>query len=336
MVEILASMTRNGLVENIIRGSLVVINHQGHIKGYCGDCHQLAYLRSAAKPLIAVTLIESGAAAALGLTEAEVAVACGSHIGADEHLEAVFGLLAKSNFAEEDLIAGPVLSLDRKLHEARIRDQVAPRKAYHNCSGKQAAMLAICRYKKWDSVGYQYSDHPLQQYLLQTIADFCDLMPQDIILGIDGCGVPVHGMPLYQMALAYLKLSNNGFLPEPRQRAVTQVLDALGAYPSMISGRGQFCTELLQVTQGRIIGKLGADGLYLAAERNGGWSLALKVEHGASSLVPAIVVCALKQLNLLAEDEQQALSRFAVKPVKATTGEQVGEQKAEFFLKKGL
>lgn len=332
MAEILARVNRGLIIENMYRGSVVMIGGDGRIKAYCGDSYQITYLRSAAKPLMATALVESGAADAFGLTPAELAITCGSHIGAAEHVAAVSGILQKLGLTEDALTLGPDLSLDTKLREQRIREQVQPRKIFHNCSGKHAGMLALCRHMGWSIEEYQAREHPVQQFLLQRVADFCALPLSDIILGVDGCGVPVHGMPLYHMALGYYNLCNSEQLAGARREAANRVLAAMTAYPQMVAGESHFCTELMRVTKGRVIGKLGADGIYCTAEREGKWALAVKIEDGNIPVIPAVIIRAFRQFDILSEDEHQALRHFAVKEIKNCRGEPVGMMKAAFHM----
>lgn len=332
MAEILARANRGLIVENMYRGSVVMIGNEGRVKAYCGDSYQITYLRSAAKPLMATALVESGAADAFGFTPAELAITCGSHIGAPEHVAAVSGILQKLGLTEEALTLGPDLSLDVKLREQRIREQVKPRKIFHNCSGKHAGMLALCRHMGWDIDEYQAREHPVQQFLLQTVADFCGLPAADIIIGVDGCGVPVHGMPLYHMALGYYNLCNREQLAGARRKAAGRVLGAMTAEPQMVAGIGHFCTELMRVTKGRIIGKLGADGIYCAAEREGNWAVAVKIEDGNVGVIPAVIIRAFRQFDILSEEEHQALRHFAIREIKNCRGETVGMTKAAFHM----
>jgi len=332
MTEILVKASRNLIVENMYRGSVVMIGDDGRIKAYCGDSYYISYMRSAAKPLMATALVETGAADAFAFTDAELAILCGSHIGAPEHVEAVSGILQKIGLTEDAMTLGADLSLDDELREQRIHDHVEPRKIFHNCSGKHAGMLALCCHMGWDAKEYQQSEHPVQQFLRQRVADFCGLQATEIIIGVDGCGVPVYAMPLYNMALAYYNLCNGDQLAGTRREAANRILDAMAACPQMVAGEGHFCTELIRRTHGRVIGKLGADGIYCAAEREGKWALAIKIEDGNTAVIPAVVIRAFRQMNILSEDEHQALRHFAVRDINNYRGEVVGRTQAAFHM----
>jgi len=193
-------------------------------------------------------------------------------------------------------------------------------------------MLALCRHMGVGIADYQAKEHPVQVRLLHAVADFCGLFSADIMLGVDGCGVPVYGMPLYHMAMGYYNLCNNEQLAGVRGQAALAVLDAMAENPAMIAGDGHFCTELIRATKGRIIGKLGADGVYCTAEREGGWAMAIKIEDGNMAVIPAVVIRAFRQMNILSEEEHQSLRHFAVRDILNCRGEKVGETKAAFHM----
>jgi L-asparaginase II len=184
----------------------------------------------------------------------------------------------------------------------------------------------------WDIAGYYLKSHPVQQMLLHTAADYCGLFSADIYVGEDGCGVPVYGMPLYNMALSYYNLCNSEQTAGTRRAAAHSVLAAMSEHPAMVAGDGQFSTELIRVTKGRIIGKMGAEGVYCTAEREGRWAIALKIEDGEVSAIPAVVIRAFRQMNILSEEEHQSLRHFAVRDILNCRGEKVGESKAAFHM----
>ena len=327
----LVEVTRGLLVEMIIRGSIVVVDDRGLRQTALGNADYLTYMRSSAKPLQATAAVESGAVDAYGISESELAIMCGSHLGEDFHTEAVLSILAKIGCKESDLTLGVDYSLSKAIREQRLVDHVAPRKVYNNCSGKHACMLTLCRFMGWPIENYQDRNHPVQQLIFKTVAEYAELSQEDIVVGVDGCGVPVFGMPLYNMAVAYNNLANPSRLPEKRAVAAARLTAAMGKYPHMVSGTNQFCTELMRITKGRIIGKLGADGVYCSAII-GGPALALKIEDGNLAAIPPVMVAALSQLNWLNADELQQLEHFGTIPNINCQRDKVGEMKATFRL----
>jgi L-asparaginase II len=164
------------------------------------------------------------------------------------------------------------------------------------------------------------------------VAAYAGLSPEQIIIGVDGCGVPVFAMPLQSMALAYCRLTNTRTLPPPRASAARRITAAIGHYPRMIAGEGQFCSELVAATQGRIIGKLGADGVYCAAPLDGSLGIALKIEDGNSAMLPIVMMSVLTQLDLLTATETERLINFSRHDNINCKREKVGETRAVFRL----
>ena len=136
-----------------------------------GDPSLTASLRSSAKPLQALPL----ARAYPELGAEELAIASASHFGTPLHVEAVRKLLAATGGSEEELDCG--------LQEGRPPDPI-----FDNCSGKHAGMLATCRAHGWPIEGYRRPEHPLQTLLLEEVAAAGDLEPNEVRIGIDGCG----------------------------------------------------------------------------------------------------------------------------------------------------
>ena len=334
MSEILVQVSRGPLVENIIRGHIAVVDGQGEILASVGDVDYISYMRSAAKPLQASAVLEAGAIDAFDINDEQLAVMCGSHIGDDEHVRAVQGTLDKLGLDENAFTLGPSLSMSNALRERQLAAGIEPRKIFNNCSGKHSAMLALCRHSGWDISAYQRPKHPVQQLILKTIAAYTDYPADKIIIGVDGCGVPVFALPLRNMALSYCCLMNPELLPQERAAAARRITAAIAAHPTMTAGKSQFCSKLAAATKGRIIGKLGADGVYCLAPAERNLGVALKIEDGNTAMLAPVVMRVLEQLELLTTAETDALSRFRSFANINCRQEQVGETRAVFELKK--
>lgn len=335
MNEIMIEVTRGSLVENIIRGHVAVVESGGRLAAHVGDADYLTYMRSTAKPLQASAAIECGAIDFFAISEDELAIMCGSHTGDAYHVAALESILAKIGVKESDYTLGEDYSLSPDLKLKRIAERQPSRKIYNNCSGKHACMLTLCRYKGWDYQAYQQPEHPVQQLIKETVAGYAEVAPESIIVGVDGCGVPVFAMPLSCMARAYYNLAHPQRFPEPRQAAARRLTAAMTAYPQMVAGWGQFCTELMRATQGRIIGKLGADGVYCAAVLSGDLAFALKIEDGNTAMLPLAAMRVLSELDLLTKTESAALAAFSRFDNLNCQKDKVGEARAVFHLTRG-
>ena len=333
MSEALVAISRGPLVENIIRGDIVVVGADGKVSASVGDPHKVTFMRSAAKPLQTSAGIECGAIDAFSIPEEGIAVMCGSHIGDDTHVRVIEDILQRLGLSEDDFTLGPALSMSHRLEQERLLQGVPPRKIYNNCSGKHSCMLAMCRYLALNYSAYQVISHPVQQLILNTVAEYAEMRPKEIILGVDGCGVPVFAMPLVQMAVAYLNLCNPKVrLQGTRSLAAQRIITAMGHYPEMVAGKGQFCTELIQTTKGRIIGKLGADGIYCCAPVDGNCAISLKIEDGNMQALSIVMMSVLRQLDLLTEEEWHALEKFASRDNYNCQQDKVGKWYADFSL----
>jgi L-asparaginase II len=243
-------------------------------------------LRSAAKPIQALPL----ARAREDLEEAELAIAAASHFGTPLHVEAVRALLRRTGGSESELECG-------------LQDGRPPEPIFHNCSGKHAGMIAVCRARGWPVPGYRLSDHPLQGELLQEVAALAELDPQEIPTGTDGCGVVCFALPLERAASAFARLIE------------TPVATVMRARPELIGGEGATDTELMRMLSGWIA-KGGAEGLLCAASPDG-LGLAVKVADGNSRAIrPALAAFG----TILGLD----LAAFAAVPFENSRGEPVG------------
>jgi len=99
-------------------------------------------------------------------------------------------------------------------------------------------------------------------------------------------------------------------------------------------------TEIMRAAPGRLISKVGAEGVYTAGivpcdSWPNGLGIALKIEDGDDLRArPTVVVESLRQLNVLADDSLEAVARYAFFPIKNRRGDVVGEIRASFSLPK--
>jgi L-asparaginase II len=265
---------------------------RGQVVGAAGDAGLLTFMRSAAKPFQALPLARDRP----DLTPAELAIAAASHDAEPEQLAAVRSLLARAGATEDELECGPPGSPP----EERLR---------HNCSGKHAGMLALCRAHGWPSDCYRSDDHPLQQFLLEEVGLAAELEPDWIPLAVDGCGVPTFAMPLERMAHAFCRLRA---LPGGAELAET-MLD----HPQLIGGARAVDTAVMRALPGWIA-KRGAEGLLCGVSLDG-LGFAVKVEDGANRAVRPALAAFLRGFGV----ELPAEVAFA--PVRNSRGEEVGE-----------
>ena len=79
-------------------------------------------------------------------------------------------------------------------------------------------------------------------------------------------------------------------------------------HPIMVSGDGEFDTELMRLTEGEIVSKSGAEGVQCIGRVGEGLGLAIKVMDGAKRAKYAIAIHVLKQMGWITPSVAEALS----------------------------
>ncbi len=327
----LVEVWRGPIVESVHRGHVAAVNGLGETIAELGSPDTVTYFRSSSKAFQAIPVVASGAADRFGFTEKEIALACGSHSGEPIHVETAKSMLAKIGLDESALKCGVHEPFSTEATRELIRTQQAPSPLQNNCSGKHAAMLALAKHLGVPTANYDHWDSPVQQAIAKVVSQFCDMPMTELKIGIDGCGVPVFGLPVRSMALGYARLiSPDSRFDEPTRNACRRIVAAMIQFPEMIGGsKERLDTELIRAGKGRLISKIGAEGVYTVGvlpdpDWPEGLGLALKVDDGDDRRArPPAVIEALKQLNVLNDDDLATLSEYAPIHITNRRGEQV-------------
>jgi L-asparaginase II len=279
----------------VTRGTVVEARHlvhavlvrDGAVAAVAGDADHVTFWRSGAKPFQALQLVRE----VEGLRDDEVAIACASHEGRPEQLAAVQSLLARAGAEEQSLECGP-----------EAVGGGTPSRLAHNCSGKHAGMLLVCRGRGWPLAGYRLARHPLQQELYALVRDATGVDEAEVPTAVDGCGVPTFALPLWRMALAFSRL--------PTIAGGGRILAAMSSRPDLVGGPEVIDTLLMRELPGAVA-KRGAEGLVCGLLPDGS-GFALKAQDGAQRpLAPA--AARFLGISVLAET-----------PVVNSRGERVG------------
>lgn len=360
----LFELTRGETVESVHFGAVAIVEVDGRLVSAHGDPDAVTFLRSSAKPFqalpfIAATLrvankrtrhltlpsgvLESGGAQAFDLTPAEIALICASHSGTDEHVATVRSIQEKSGVGEAALLCGVHEPLDEATAEALRKRGERPSPNRHNCSGKHTGMLAYARMQGWPTARYIDPGHPVQRSILQTFAEMCDLRPEQVALGVDGCSAPNFAVPLRSAALAYARLCDPSGLSPARAAACRAITTAMMSHPEMVAGPGRFDTRLMEVGAGRIVAKGGAEGYQALGLLPGtlgpgspGVGITFKVSDGDSKsrVRPAVSLEILRQLGALSPAQLEALAEYGpISPVHNWRGLVVGQARPRLDLR---
>lgn len=308
--QVLVEVTRGVLVENLHRGHVAVVDSRGKLLYSTGDPWHMTYWRSSAKPVQVLPVVEQGAAEYYSFTDRELALFCASHSGEAVHTDTVEKVLEKIGLDKSALQCGVHDPVHKETARQLIEKGVKPNALHHNCSGKHAGMLSLASYKGFDLSTYTEITNPLQQLILDYIANLTGYPRGDITIGIDGCGVPVHGMPLYNMALAFARMAAPAGLPDSTSEACRRISRAMYNCPEMVGGTDRFCTDLMRETKGKLIGKAGAAGVYCAGMIDSGTGIAIKCEDGQGKARDSATMEVLSQLNILDSTALASLSSY--------------------------
>lgn len=307
--------TRDGRTQAVHSGHAVLLGADGHIEHQWGHGDEKAYWRSALKPLQVQPFLATGAFDALrarGLDDRHLAIACASHNGEPVHVERVRELLAAAGVREVDLACGA--------HEPLGGEALCgPRPpqgwgaVHNNCSGKHAAMLATARHNGWPTQGYLDPGHPLQQAIRDLVGQATN---EPVAWGTDGCSAPCFWSSLTGMARAFQWLE--------RQPGGRRAFDVMAAHPHLVAGTGMWDTAFLTAGNGRLVGKVGAAGLYVALDRKTGEAFACKLASGLSTARDWTAAQLALDAGWLEPDAQAALERFLRPTLTTWRGARVG------------
>ena len=327
MAAVLAEVTRGAIVESTHHGTVVAVDAEGTTVARLGDPALPLFFRSSGKPFQAVPVVTTGAADQFGLTTEELAITCASHMGTPRHQEVVASILAKAGVTDDDLLCGLDPPLDEEEKAKVLAGLKQPSQIQCECSGEHAGMLAACRAAGWPVEGYVAVDHPLQVEIRSIVAAACGMLPEALEIGTDGCSIPTFGATIRDFAFAFAVLAD----PEgarwdgtaAQRAAVGRLRSAVAAHPELIDGEGTLDTDIIRLTGGRVIAKLGAEGLLTLAVPDRRLGVAISDAGGSQRGLGPAAVAVLEQLGLadgaaisaIREKHSGAVTNFVGKPV---------------------
>jgi L-asparaginase II len=314
---------------------IAVVNNEGKLLYSYGNPKRLTFPRSSMKPFQAVPLVETGAADYFHYSPAELSLSCASHSGEQIHREAVLHILGKIGLDENALQCGTHIPRDLESYKRLLRDGKDLTPVFSNCSGKHSGMLATAVYMKEDVFTYREIQHPLQQRILEGIEDVCNISKEEIQMSVDGCGVPVHQLPLSHAALGFARLAKaNGALTPTRASSLERIRNAMIQHPDMVGGTDRFDTDLMKIYNGRVVAKAGAEAVQCIGLVEEGVGIAIKVEDGGARATSVAAMEVLKQLGFGDAKIFEVLKDYVIAPVLNARNDRIGVIKAGFLLEK--
>lgn len=331
---ILVHTRRGSLVENRHRGAYVVVDQDGDIVVAAGHFKEMIYARSALKPINVLAMLVSGAADHFQVTDEEIALACASHSGEEQHVRAVAAWLDRIGCTDTDLECGihaPMGATARR----QLREKGLPLTALYNaCSGKHTGFLTLTQFLKAPLQGYTQIHHPTQKEIMKIAAQMVGIKVDETPKGIDGCNIPMMAMPMMNLAQGMVKLVAPQNLEPSLHQACERVISAMQTYPFLVAGTHRFCTEVIEKTKGKVLVKMGADGVFSGVAVKKKWGIALKIDDGDLQAAETAMIHLLNRLKLLETDvsvgDENPFKKWLNLPIYSWTKEPVGYYESAF------
>ncbi len=340
---VLVEALRGTALESAHRGAVAIVDADGRTVLALGDTARAVFPRSAVKLLQALPLVASGAADALGLTDAELALACASHNGEPAHVATARGMLGKIGLDGEALECGAHWpSLDTAARALAAQGD-APVALHNNCSGKHAGFLCLaCAMHGRDGLraftrGYAEPGHAVMREVTAALQAATDTDLAQTPVGTDGCSIPTYAIPLASLALAFARVATGQGLSDEHARAAQRLRRAIARAPFMVAGTGRFDTRVMEALGERVCCKVGAEGVYCATLPERGWGVAIKMDDGNTARAAEVVMAAVIEAALRLEGDAAALLRsLSDATLRNWRGTEVGRLRASNRLREAL
>jgi L-asparaginase II len=341
MNPVLVEALRGSAVESAHRGALAIVDADGALLTALGDIDRPVFPRSAVKVLQALPLVASGAADALGLTDAELALACASHGGEALHAQTAAAMLMKAGLDVGALECGAHWPYNETAARALAAHHEAPSALHNNCSGKHGGFLCLAcalhggkadlqRFAR----GYVGPEHPVMREVTAALqaATGHDLAAAP--RGTDGCSIPTFAIPLRALALAFARVGTGAGLSAEHARAAKRLRGAVAKAPFMVAGSGRFDSRVMERLGERVFCKVGAEGVYCAALPERGLGVAIKCDDGNTARAAEVVMAALIEALVALDDADAAFMRaLSDAPIVNWNGIEVGRLRAAAALR---
>lgn len=269
-----------------------------------GDPSRVTFLRSCAKPLQALPLVDDGVADRFGFSDEELAVCCASHSGEPEHLERVRSILSRIGAEAGALECGVRAPLRTEVAEEVLRSGEEYGPLHNNCSGKHAGMLALARHEGWEASGYSEGEHPVQRRMTAEMARWSGVDEEETETATDGCGVVTFAYSLDTTARIFARVARAG---AEGAAGPARIVQAMTGHPFLVGGTARLDTALMEVAGDRLFVKSGAEGMVCVGLPSRELGIALKVEDGGDRAAGPALLALLGELGVLDDEELDAL-----------------------------
>lgn len=290
---VIAHTVRGERLDCVHFGSVVVVNRRGDVLFHAGNIHKKVYDRSLPKPYKAVGVVECGAADRFAFGSVQLALIAGSHSGSKAQVSKLKEMLRTLNLPISSLKCGAELPLGPDAIAELVSERNVLSALHCDCSGEHIGNLAICLHRGWPIDEYEHASHPVQHYLRAIVEDFIEYTTDAYT--IDGCGLPTYYVPLFNLAKGMANLCGLSMYAESSERVINAIIRKSTYFAGDV---GRYDTNLIRASEGSIISKCGAEGLYAVGWPRKGIGLAIKVADGNHRAAIPVITSIIERLDL--------------------------------------
>lgn len=325
---ILAEAVRGNWVENRHRGAFIIVDAKGQVIASGGDVERPIFPRSAIKSMQALAIFDRHAIDRFHHTSQELALACASHHGEDDHVSNVAHFLERMGLGVGDLECGAHMPTNDQARDALRASGMAPSALHNNCSGKHSGMLSVALAMGVDPKGYVGREHDVQRAVRAAVETVIGESLTEDRCGTDGCSIPTWAAPLRAWAHGFARMATGEGLDAGHAAGARALFDAATSHPHLVAGTGHLDTLVMEAFGGRVMQKGGAEGVQCGAIRDKGWGYAIKCDDGKMEASHVMVAALLLKYADPDAAQRAVLEQFVSLPTKNVRGAVVGELRA--------
>jgi L-asparaginase II len=322
---ILAETVRGNWVENRHRGAFAIVDAEGTIIASAGDIERPVFPRSAIKSMQALPIFAREADGKFHHTSEELALACASHHGENVHVATASGLLSRIGLSATDLECGAHLPTNAQARDALRAAGQEPSPLHNNCSGKHSGMLSVALAMGVPTQGYVRREHGVQRAVRDAVEAVIGEPLSEDRCGTDGCSIPTFAAPLRAFAFGFARMATGKGISAQLGAASQRLFDAATSHPLLVAGTGHADTLIMEAFAGRVMQKVGAEGVQCGAIRDKGWGYALKCDDGNIPASQAMLAALLLKFAEPDQRQRDLLETFAHQTIRSVRGADVGE-----------
>lgn len=250
------SLIRGNFNEVTVFGEIVVVDHKGVVFNSAESVGTYA-ARSLLKPYQLMATGKPGKDW-VGNSPNRTMVACGSISATAEQVSQLRDWYSKEelNRRVPHLVFDLGYPTDEINRVVLRKNGEKPSPFYHPCFSKHMMILEGCERAGDPLENYHHANHPYQKRLSALLAETLNQKASEIEWVNDGCLLPSPVFTLEELARLYQRMT-----VAAEDSALLGAGQMMSRFPQWIGGPGRVDTKLMELSEGRLFAKEGADGL---------------------------------------------------------------------------